>query len=66
MGLRERIAIINEQRLKGKVETYKNYLYNALTVIQEEKGLTDEELLDFADKELGISETQFYKIFNIE
>lgn len=59
MNLAHKIAKANEQR-------YKNWLYNALTVIQEEKGLTDEELLDFADKELGISETQFYKIFNIE
>ena len=45
---------------------YKTYLYNALVIIQEQNGFTDEDLLEFADKELGISETQFYKIFNID
>lgn len=59
MSLSYTIARANEQR-------YKNWLYNALVIIQEEKGFTDEELLVFADKALGISETQFYKIFNIE
>lgn len=44
----------------------KTYLYNALVYIQEMNNFTDEELLIFADKELGISETQFYKIFNID
>ena len=44
----------------------KTFLYNALVYIQEMNNFTEEELLIFADKELGIIETQFYKIFNID
>ena len=65
MSLAYRIARANENRYYEQKEKYKNWLYNALVVIQEQKGFTDEELLEFADKELGISETQFYKIFNL-
>lgn len=45
---------------------YKNYIYSALVYIQEMNNFTDEELLEFADNVLGISETQFYNIFNID
>lgn len=66
MSLQNTIARANEKRYYEQKERYKTYIYNALVYIQEQNGFTDEELLTFADKELGISETQFYKIFNIE
>lgn len=59
MSLQNTIARANEQK-------YKTYLYNALVYIQEMNNFTDEELLEFAVNELGIIETQFYKIFNID
>ena len=66
MGLQERIAIINEQKLKGKVETYKNYLYNALTVIQERELFEDKDLREYAKNELGINTRDFNEIMGKE
>lgn len=66
MDLREKIAIINEQKFKSKLETYKTYLYNALTIIQERELFEDKDLREYAKKELGINTRDFNKIMGKE
>ena len=66
MGLHERIAVINEQRLKIKLDTYKTYLYNALTVIQERELFEDKDLKEYAKNELGIGTRDFNEIMGKE
>jgi hypothetical protein len=66
MSLQDQIARINEQRLKVKLETYKNYIYNALAVIQERELFDDKMLREYALTELGIIKKDFNDIMGKE
>jgi hypothetical protein len=50
----------------GKIETYKIYLLNALSVIQERNFFDDKMLREYALTELGINEQDFDAVMGNE
>ena len=66
MDLQKTIERAKRQRLTNKLETYKIYLYNALTVIQSRELFDDKDLRYYALTELGISKRDFNDIMGKE